>query len=113
MVRAGGRQWGQGREGADRGEGGGWGGAYRRLSGALLRPSQPRVREAFWRALKWNVCQNCPANITLPPLDTIDSTDLDCLIWETVIVKTVNNKLDLKNHDAKHFPCLLVLSHDI
>lgn len=58
VVRAEGWGRGQGREGADwGGEGGGRvEGAFGRLSGALHHPSQPRVREAFWRALKWNVC---------------------------------------------------------
>lgn len=75
-VRAQGRGWwmvggGQGgeRREADGGDGGGrGGGCLTGLSGALLRPPKPRVREASWRALKWSVCQICPANITPVPL---------------------------------------------
>lgn len=45
--------------------GGGGGCLSGGLSGTLLRPSQPSMREALWRAFKWNVCPKSPCRPSL------------------------------------------------
>lgn len=56
-----GRGWGQGREGGQKVKGGCLVGVGAEWS---TSPSFSTSREAVWRALKRNVCQNGPANIT-------------------------------------------------
>lgn len=76
----------RGRKGAERGEevrSRGWGGANRGLSGALLRPSQAGVREAFGE-FSSGTCATIALQTSPPsPTDTRKSTE--CPAWEPVL----------------------------